>query len=84
MRRLLYLGLFVLYLAHNDWWLWEDAGLLLGLPVGLTYHLLYCFVVIGAMALLVRFAWPARFSAAESGGAGAPRSEGESDGGGSS
>mgnify|MGYP006969536404 CR=1 FL=1 len=44
--------------AHNDFWLWSDSGLAWGLPVGLTYHLLYTAVTVVAMALLVRFAWP--------------------------
>ena len=60
MRRFLYASLVLLFLAHNDWWLWQDSHLLMGLPVGLTYHLLYCFAVMGMMALLVRFAWPLR------------------------
>lgn len=41
LRRLLYAALGVLYLLHNDLWLWHDAGWLFGLPVGLTYHVLY-------------------------------------------
>ena len=69
MRVLLYLGLVVLYLLHNDWWLWDDDGRLLGLPVGLTYHLLYCFAVVGWMALLVKLTWPGSgYGAGESAG----------------
>ena len=57
-RRLLYLGLFVLYLLHNDLWLSDDADLVLGLPVGLLYHVAYCLAATGMMALLVNYAWP--------------------------
>ena len=58
MRALLYLGLAALYLLHNDVWLWERDGRLLGLPVGLAYHVLFCLVVVAWMALVVRHAWP--------------------------
>ncbi|MDX1502391.1 MAG: DUF3311 domain-containing protein [Thermoanaerobaculia bacterium] len=43
-----------LYLLHNDLWLWDDPRRLLGLPVGLTYHVLYCVAAAALMALLVR------------------------------
>lgn len=48
----------VLYLLHNDLWAWDDPRLVLGLPVGLTYHVLYCLAVVGVMALALRWAWP--------------------------
>ena len=58
-RRLIY-GLLVLaFVLHNDLWLWDDPTPLLGLPVGLTYHVLFCFAVAGILGLLVCFAWPA-------------------------
>ncbi len=57
-RGLLYVALLLLFLLHNDLWLWNDARPLLGLPVGLTYHVLYCLAVALLMLLLVRFAWP--------------------------
>ena len=59
MRRiLLYAALAILFGLHNDLWLWNDRSLVLGLPVGLTYHLLYCVATAALMALLVRHAWP--------------------------
>lgn len=64
-RRLLYLGLFGLYLLHNDLWLWDDAGLVLGLPVGLFYHIAYCLAAAGIMALLVNYAWPSELDSEE-------------------
>ena len=57
-RRLLYLGILALYLLHNDLWLWHDSSLVLGLPVGLVYHIGFCFAAIALMALLVNYAWP--------------------------
>ena len=57
-RRLLYGALLLLYALHNDWWLWDDPRPALGLPVGLTYHLLYMLATAVVMALLVRYAWP--------------------------
>jgi len=58
-RRLLYAALLLGFLAHNDLWLWDDARLALGLPVGLLYHLVFCVVVALIFWLLVRYAWPA-------------------------
>lgn len=57
-RVLLYVALAILFLLHNDLWLWHDSSSLLGLPVGLTYHLLYCLATTAVMAAMVRYAWP--------------------------
>ena len=37
------------FLLHQDFWFWEASWFLLGLPIGYTYHVLYC---LGAMALM--------------------------------
>lgn len=58
MRFLLYVALLILFVLHNDIWLWNDGSLVLGLPVGLTYHVLYCLATTALMGLLVRHAWP--------------------------
>lgn len=58
MRSLVYALLVLLCVVRIDLWLWNDASIVLGLPVGLTYHVLYCLAVSGTMALLVRYAWP--------------------------
>lgn len=50
--------LLLLFVLHQDFWLWDDATLWLGLPAGLTYHIVYCLVVSAAMAAIVRLAWP--------------------------
>jgi hypothetical protein len=58
-------GVLVLFALHQDVWFWRDARpLLFGfLPVGLTYHAVYCVAAALLMAALVRFAWPERLEA---------------------
>lgn len=63
--RILYAALVLLFLLHQDFWLWNDPSLLLGLPVGLTYHVAYCVAVALLMALLVRYAWPTHLDAGD-------------------
>jgi hypothetical protein len=55
---LLYAALAALYLLHNDLWLWNDRRLVLGLPIGLAYHLGFCVAASAVLALLVVLAWP--------------------------
>lgn len=50
--------LVLLFVLHNDLWLWDDASTWLGLPAGLTYHILYCVVVSALMLGFVTWAWP--------------------------
>ena len=57
-RPLLYACVILLFGLHNDFWIWNNAGSWLGLPAGLTYHIVYCIVVTALMYALVRFAWP--------------------------
>lgn len=57
-RKLIYALLPVLYLLHNDLWLWDDATLIAGLPVGLVYHIGFCFAASITLYLLVTRAWP--------------------------
>ena len=59
LRWVLYLTIFGLYILHNDLWLWDDPSLVLGLPVGLLYHIGYCFAAAILMTLLVIYFWPA-------------------------
>ena len=58
MKYLVFTLLLLLYLLHNDLWLWHEASLIAGLAVGLVYHIVYCFAVVVVMALLIKFAWP--------------------------
>lgn len=64
----LYLGLFVLYVLHNDLWLWNDATLVLGLPIGLAYHFGFSIVTAVLMFLLVTYAWPEHLEVEDEGG----------------
>jgi len=56
-RPLFFLALLSLYLLHYDFWLWQRPEVVLGLPVGLLYHFVYCLVVSIVLALLIPFAW---------------------------
>lgn len=58
-RALAWAALPALYVLRNDLWFWDDPDRLLGLPVGLTYHILFSALVALAMWRLVRVAWPA-------------------------
>ena len=57
-RRLLYAGLVLAFLLHNDLWLWDEPGTVAGLPAGLAYHVAFCLAMAALMGLLVRYAWP--------------------------
>ena len=57
-RGLLYAALVLLFVLHQDLWLWDDPRIVLGLPVGLTYHFAYCLAAALLLGLLVSFAWP--------------------------
>ena len=61
-RALLILLTVILYVLHQDVWLWRSARpFVFGfLPLGLAYHALYCLLASFLMLLLVRHAWPAR------------------------
>ncbi len=60
-RWVLYLSLIILYLLHNDLWFWDNPSLILGLPVGLFYHLMFCIAASLLMFLVVSYAWPKHF-----------------------
>jgi|AP95_1055475.scaffolds.fasta_scaffold415544_1 hypothetical protein len=48
----------VMYVLHNDWWLWSDSTIIAGLPVGLGYHVLYMILTALVLVIVVRLAWP--------------------------
>jgi hypothetical protein len=52
------LALVALYVLHNDLWLWNDPRLVLGLPVGLVYHLGFCAAAAVVLTVLVVRVWP--------------------------
>ena len=59
----LYAALAILYLLHNDLWLWNDASRVFGLPVGLVYHAVFCVATSIVLTLLVIYAWPEHLDA---------------------
>jgi hypothetical protein len=49
----------LLLILHQDFWNWRAARpFILGLPVGLWYHVAYTLGAALLMALLVRYCWP--------------------------
>ena len=66
-RLRLYGSLALLYVLHNDWWLWNDARLRFGLPMGLLYHIAYMGATAVVMYLLVTKAWPHHLEIDDSG-----------------
>ena len=53
-------GLFLLmFLAHQDFWWWDDATMVLGfLPVGLAFHALFSIGCAALGWLAIKMAWP--------------------------
>ncbi len=51
---------FALYVLHQDVWFWHSARPLFAgfLPVGLTYHAVYCVAASALMWALTTYAWP--------------------------
>ncbi len=57
LRWILYLLVVVLFILHNDFWFWGTSKIVLGLPVGLLYHILFCFAASVLMFSIVKFMW---------------------------
>lgn len=57
LKWVLYSLLVLLFILHNDFWLWGTPQLILGLPVGLLYHIVFCFAASLLMFFLVKFVW---------------------------
>ena len=55
---ILYIALVVLFLLHNDFWLWDNPKRVMGLPIGLLYHIGFCAAAAILMALVINYAWP--------------------------
>ena len=59
-KRLVSLGILLLTVLHQDFWLWENATLMFGfLPAGLAYHAFYSIAIACFWVLIIRYAWPA-------------------------
>jgi hypothetical protein len=48
------------YALHQDIWFWRSARPLFAgfLPIGLTYHAIYCLAAAALMWALTTYAWP--------------------------
>lgn len=57
LKWILYLSVAVLFILHNDFWFWGTSKIVLGLPVGLLYHILFCFAASVLMFSIVKFMW---------------------------
>jgi hypothetical protein len=56
---LLFVLIAAIYVLHQDYWNWKNAGLVFGfLPAGLAYHAAYSILATLMMAVLVKCAWP--------------------------
>ncbi|MCE2403015.1 hypothetical protein J4G08_19335 [Candidatus Poribacteria bacterium] len=57
LKPVLYSLIVLLFILHNDFWFWETPQIVLGLPVGLLYHILFCLAASLLMFSLVKFVW---------------------------
>lgn len=55
LKIVLYCLLVLLFVLHNDFWLWDNAQIVFGIPVGLLYHIVYCLVATILMAIIVKY-----------------------------
>ncbi len=58
MRTVVYGLLVLLYALHTDIWYWNDGRIVLGLPIGVTYHVVWMIAVSVVYWMAVRYAWP--------------------------
>ncbi len=56
-RRILLLSLGLVGL-HLNYWMWDDARIVLGLPLNLLYHVVLSLVLSVLLFVLVNGAWP--------------------------
>ena len=65
-KTLSYMGIFVLYSLHQDFWFWNNGTLIFGVfPVGLLYHVGFCVAASLLLLSLIRNAWPAHLQVRE-------------------
>ena len=69
-----YLLVLAFFLVRFDFWAMGEGSFALGLPWGLTFHVLYCLAAVGVLGLLVKVAWPSELEAGLD-REGAPREE---------
>lgn len=60
MNKVVWIIVALLFLAHHDFWYWEDRSLVMGfMPVGLFYHVIYSIAAGLVWLLAAKYAWPA-------------------------
>ena len=52
------LALLALAAAFENFWMWADDRLVLGVPVNLAYHLGLCLATALVLAAVSRWGWP--------------------------
>ena len=52
------LALLVLAAAFENFWMWSDDRLVLGMPVNLAYHAGLCIAASALLLLVIRRGWP--------------------------
>ena len=58
-RNLVWFLFVAMFLAHQDFWLWDDGTLVMGfMPIGLAYHALFSVACSCLWALACFKAWP--------------------------
>ncbi len=60
---ILYIALIALFVLHNDFWFWDNPKVVMGLPIGLLYHIGFCVAAAILMALIINYAWPSHLQA---------------------
>ena len=54
----------LLFILHQDFWLWDSRRIVCGfLPIGLAYHLGFSFAAAAVWALALETLWPSRWEA---------------------
>ena len=50
--------LLVLLILFENFWMWDNDALVLGLPINLLYHMGLCVLTPLVMVVVVKWAWP--------------------------
>ena len=50
--------LLVLLILFENFWMWDNDALVLGLPINLLYHMGLCILTTLVMVVVVKWAWP--------------------------
>ena len=65
MKAVVYGLLTLLCVLHTDVWYWDAPRMVLGFPIGFTYHVLWTIAVTGTYWLAARYTWPIELEAVE-------------------